>query len=1067
MVPPARRLPLRALAAVYGTAWALLAAGYVAVPAAQAWCSAGISVTATAAVLHGARRHRPRAAAAWHLLAAALLTFVVGDSTYSLVVALTGAQNPFPSVADPVYLLTYPLLAASLATMRRRREVHHDRGALLDALCVTLGLGLVAWTYVVTPTVVDASAPLLQRVVSSAYPLGDVLCLAMLARLLSSGGRRSRSLVLLAAGAVLLLLVDVVYALLQLQGTWVEGGGLNLVWFACYALWGLAALDPSMRELTEPQPAAPPRLRGLRLAALAGASLVAPAILLQHAVAGSERDLAVIAVSSGALFVVVLVRLADLVGAQQASVEREVALRGAAAELAAATTTEDVRATALRAVPAVLGPGLRHDVVLDGAAGGAGPAAVALRRCADGGTRLLERSRGEVPVDLVHWAGARDVLLVPVRPRPDAAPDGVVVVAGTSLELLAVQEALQTLVAQVVLAHVRAGLDAALVARRSEERFRALVQNTSDVILVLDEAERVRFATPSVARLLGWPPEEVEGCDLRALVHPDDVERVLALLVRVRAAAGPGTHTADLRLLGSGSPARAVEVEAVMSDLRGEEVVRGLVLTLRDVTERRTLERELAHRAFHDGLTGLANRVLFNERVAQALARRSRGGGAVSVLFCDLDDFKEVNDTLGHGAGDDLIVQVSRRVEGVARAGDTAARLGGDEFALLLEDVEGPEHVDGVAARLVAALSAPFELAAGTVSVSGSVGIASDRDAGDVGELLRQADLALYAAKEEGKRRWRRFEPLLQTSMTERLETRADLEAGLATGQFHLVHQPVVETGTGRVVALEALLRWQHPERGLVGPDEFLPVAEATGLIVPLGRWALQQALRELASWDGAAPRLHVNVSAVQMRLPGVVDEVRDALAAAGVAPGRLVVELTESLLLEDDRVVRDALAGLKGMGVHLAIDDFGTGYSSLGYLRSFPVDILKIDKSFVRGLDEPGQEALVDAIVRIARTLDLELVAEGVEREDQRTALDRLGCTHAQGWLFSSPVPAAAVPALLARPDLLPRPELVAPAHPDGSSPRPPLPRRGVATTSPRDDRPLAVALAPDRGAP
>jgi diguanylate cyclase (GGDEF)-like protein len=456
-----------------------------------------------------------------------------------------------------------------------------------------------------------------------------------------------------------------------------------------------------------------------------------------------------------------------------------------------------------------------------------------------------------------------------------------------------------------------------------------------------------------------------------------------------------------------------LEVEVTCRNLREDETVHGLVLTLRDVTERRRLERELTHRAFHDSLTGLANRVLFQDRVEHAVARGSRDGGVVGVLFVDLDDFKVVNDTMGHSSGDELLVAVAQRLAGVLRPHDTAARLGGDEFAVLIEDASSPAQLEEVAERIVTALAAPFHLDSGQVNGGATVGVASTAESADAPELLRHADLALYAAKAAGKGVWRRYHTVLHTEMVERMELRAALEQAIADSAFTLRYQPIVQLDDNEPVGFEALVRWQHPTHGLIPPNRFIEIAEDSGLIVPLGSWVLEQALTEAARWPvrpgRRRPYVSVNVSARQFRADGFVEGVRDALARSGMPPGLLLLEITESLLLRDDQHVAAGLAALSMLGVKIAIDDFGTGYSSLSYLHQFPIDILKIDKSFIDNLTvSPKQAALVEAIIRLAGALDLHVVAEGIEHPGQRALLARMRCPLGQGYLFARPLTAS-----------------------------------------------------------
>jgi diguanylate cyclase (GGDEF)-like protein len=429
------------------------------------------------------------------------------------------------------------------------------------------------------------------------------------------------------------------------------------------------------------------------------------------------------------------------------------------------------------------------------------------------------------------------------------------------------------------------------------------------------------------------------------------------------------------------------------------------------------LGERLRHQALHDSMTGLANRAVFHDRLDHALARSERHGGAVAVLVLDLDDFKTVNDSLGHTAGDGLLVTVAARLRAALREGDTCARLGGDEFGVLLEDCGTADDVLRIAEALGDVLRQPLTLEGREVTSTASIGAALSAPGRTAEELLRNADLAMYRAKAAGNGFCRLFEGGMDALALRRLELRHDLQAALDGGQLALQYQPIVQLATGAVTGVEALLRWRHPERGLVPPAEFVPLAEETGLIVPIGQWVLDEALRQLVAWqdEGSATAMSVNLSAVQLQRPQLVDDVREALERAGVAPGRLTLEITESIFMADVEAVNETLRGLKTLGVELALDDFGTGYSSLGYLPRLPIDVLKIAKPFVDEIrTDPQHAALAQAIVRLAETLGLTTLAEGIEVPEQHEHLLQLQCELGQGYLFARPLDAEAVGALL-----------------------------------------------------
>ena len=432
---------------------------------------------------------------------------------------------------------------------------------------------------------------------------------------------------------------------------------------------------------------------------------------------------------------------------------------------------------------------------------------------------------------------------------------------------------------------------------------------------------------------------------------------------------------------------------------------------LRDVSERRKFEVQLARQALHDRLTALPNRVLMRDRLENALARTLRHRSTVALLVLDVDRFKVVNDSLGHEGGDRLLVQVAERLAKLLRPGDTLARMGGDEFAMLCEDVTGRDEASATAERVVAAMEAPFRVGTTDVAVTVSVGVAVATGAAIVADLLlRDADVAMYRAKQRGRGRFEVFDETMRSQAVDRLSVENDLRRAIRQGQLRLVYQPIVHLDTGQIAGFEALVRWQHPERGLLSPADFIPPAEETGLIVPLGQCVLGEACLQAAAWQrrrgpGEPLRMSVNVSAKELQHPGWAGEVASTLADTGLEPSYLVLELTESVLMEDAEATSARLEELRRLGVRIAIDDFGTGYSSLGYLRRLPVDVLKIDKSFIDGVAlGPHESALARAVVKLARTLGLDAVAEGVSDRRQLAELRRLRCPYGQGYHFSRP---------------------------------------------------------------
>jgi diguanylate cyclase (GGDEF)-like protein/PAS domain S-box-containing protein len=514
--------------------------------------------------------------------------------------------------------------------------------------------------------------------------------------------------------------------------------------------------------------------------------------------------------------------------------------------------------------------------------------------------------------------------------------------------------------------------------------------------------------------VLGYGEDELVGTKLPDILHGEEAERLRGFVAQVEETAETAMPR-DLRLRRRDGS--VVLLETVFNNLLGVAKVGGIVVTARDVTERRALEDQLHHQAFHDSLTGLANRALFSERITHALELGVRRKNLIAVLFVDLDDFKTVNDSLGHAAGDELLVSVAERIRSSIRPEDTCARLGGDEFAVLIEGIADPDGAVVVARRILGTMADPLVVAGSEVRVQGSVGIALGSGPETTSEIMRSADLAMYRAKSEGKGRYALYEPSMHERVLARLELKADLQRAVVADEFTVHYQPIVTLQSGSIIGVEALVRWNHPMRGLIPPADFISLAEETGFILPLGRHVLNEARRQTAAWhERGHSRLgvSVNVSAKQLASANLAGEVEQALGGWSLHPGALTLEITESTLL-DSPVVVGRLEELRRLGVRIAIDDFGTGYSSLNYLRRFPVDSLKIARAFVEEIGmSPEQDRLVAAILRLGATMGLDTVAEGIELERQRDRLRSLKCPYGQGYLYSRPVPADELDSML-----------------------------------------------------
>jgi diguanylate cyclase (GGDEF)-like protein/PAS domain S-box-containing protein len=548
--------------------------------------------------------------------------------------------------------------------------------------------------------------------------------------------------------------------------------------------------------------------------------------------------------------------------------------------------------------------------------------------------------------------------------------------------------------------------------RASAARLRSIFDNAALGICEMDLDGVIMETNPAFQKLLGYAPRELHGRAATTLSPADEAAAMLGP-VRELVAGRHGAFTVEQRLTRRDGQPIWGSLTVSRMDL-GNGPPRLLAL-LQDVSERKELESQLTRQAFQDSLTGLANRALFRDRVAHALERSTRGGHSVAVLFLDLDSFKTVNDGLGHAAGDRLLSVIGARLATSMRSGDTVARLGGDEFAVLLEDVSDEAEVQAIAERALAAIRAPVTVAGTEVFVGASIGAAFGRDVASADDLIRNSDVAMYAAKSGGKGRSAVFEAGMHEAVVERQQLEADLRRALERDEFKLVYQPILELSTSRLRGVEALLRWHHPQRGLIPPARFICVAEETGHIVPIGRWVLEQACMQAAAWRGrfwdvddagvSDFAISVNLSCRQLRDEGLIDHVKSALERSGLPAHMLVLEITESVLVSEIEAATGRLEELRALGVRLAIDDFGTGYSSLTYLQRFPVAVLKIDKSFTDGIGRSAHDAaIVRTIVALAGTLSLSAVAEGVEDAEQHEALVDAGCEFGQGYHFARP---------------------------------------------------------------
>jgi diguanylate cyclase (GGDEF)-like protein len=719
-----------------------------------------LGMSSAAAILVGTRLHRPEHPLAWSLVALGPFFMSTADIVWIFYEPIFGIGVPYPSVADLFYLLGYFCFAAGLVFVQGRSKTSSGIVAVVDPLIITIAAGLLSWVFLMAPYADDKTLSVVARVVSISYPLVDVLLLAALTRFLMTPQRRVPAFYLLTVAMVSVLIVDSVYAVQALEGTYQDGATIDAGWLLFYVLLGSATLHPSMPTLSEPAPAdRETEQTPLRRTLLVLASLMVPLVAV-----------------------------------------------------------------------------------------------------------LQSRLRGDIDVG---------------------------VIAGGSALMFS------------------------LVALRME----------------------------------------------------------------------------------------------------------GMVNTLsKSLKERQLLQRQLEHKAWHDPLTGLANRGLFANRVEHALSRQDRLHRRIAVILIDLDGFKSVNDALGHEAGDELLVSVAKRLKGCLRPDNTVARLGGDEFAVLIEDILETSSAVRPAERLLAALGEPHTLGRMEVRVGASIGVAFGRSSKDSPDgLLADADAAMYESKAKGKMRYELFEPEMRTARMWRRALEADLQLALQREEFVLHYQPILALETEEIVEVEALVRWQHPERGLLAPSEFLVAAEESGLIIPIGRWVLKEACHQVRAWqeehsDARKLALAVNLSTRELQHPSLVEHVVQALDESGLDPRCLKLEITEHTAAENAEATAERINELKALGVRLALDDFGSGYSALNYLRSFQVDTLKIDRSFVEGVGRDLQaSSIVGAVVALAKTLNLSVTAEGTETKEQLDQVRTLGCDLVQGYYFSEPLAEEDIGAMLA----------------------------------------------------
>ncbi|MCC6237820.1 MAG: EAL domain-containing protein [Dehalococcoidia bacterium] len=994
-----------------------------------------------------ASRMTGRVRLSWTLLGLGTISWGLGMVAWSWYELLADFETPLPSLADLGYLVMIPFMFVGLVSLPAGRVPVEGRIKIaLDALVVFAGVVTLAWLTLLGPLYADGESTILERTIALAYPLGDLALLAALVGGAARGwiGRRDPALAPLVLGIGTFIVADVGFAWLTQHDVYGSGSPIDLGWPVGHMLVALAAgralTRPPTEEAIRSSSERPVWMNSLRLVAPYLSVMVATGL----AAATIEPELNVqqnvVVAMAGATVLLATVRQFMTVrendhlnrelrvfsaGLEELAAERTArlaVLHDMASGLGGASSRQ-ASIQQLRQVAELIARqiGVDRALIFEATEPG-GPlellaanddsatpeaATLALQslaaRAVDEGTSVS----GPAEADR---AGRRSGLAVPL---PGAVASlGAICVSTTPGHTFAEEdqyfiESVANLVG-LTLERVHAIDDL----RREHAQSVQLLRAVPSVLIGTDSNEVVHLWNLAAEETFNMASAEVIGRPLASVGLPcdtGDLQRRMARAVHV------GTPITDDLRFGrrDGSTGFMSLTVTRVANENGEPA--GHLLVGTDITQRRELEEQLRHQALHDPLTDLANRALFRDRLEHALSRFSVDERSVGVLFIDLDDFKGVNDSMGHQVGDRVLTAAGARLHAALRPTDTLARLGGDEFAVLLEDIDEDEAAH-VAATLVEELRHPFVIEGQEVRLAASIGVAVPlADSEDADDLLRNADIAMYAAKERGKGRSVVFDATLHSEVLERIEMEADLRRAVERGEFRVEYQPIVDLATGQAIGTEALVRWEHPRRGLISPIWFIPAAERSGQVSAIDLWVLRQACAQVRDWNErlegtSTVRVAVNLSRTDLDRNEIVADVRRALDEYQVDPATIVLEITESALAEDMEAAVERLHQLKATGVRIAIDDFGTGYSSLSSLQKLPVDILKIDKSFVDALDDAADgEEVVAAIISIARVRHLQTVAEGVETWAQAQRLRRLGCELGQGYYFARPLGAEA----------------------------------------------------------
>ena len=979
--------PRRVLGAYLALA-AIAAAASLAFPGTLP-ASLAIAILPVAAIVAGVWLFRPGNRLPWILLASGQAMVPIGHVLWAVTASNsvdTGAASP----ADFVYVGAYPLLAGAFLLFIRARQPTYRLAAAIDALIIAVAGGLIAWQLVIVPFINDPGVPLLVRAVLMAYPIGDMVLLSTAAYLLLSARHGRVAVGLLISSVAALLAADVIYT--AVPGSFAAGWPQPL-WLTSYLLLGLVALLPSMRQLTISSTLPDAPAGGRRIAALAFAAASVPAFGLYQYILDGTVDLLPFGGATAAMLLLLIVRMHELASVQGRIERRHAALLEHASD-AFSIVALDGRTTYLSPASATIL--------------GYSPDAAARFSVLDA------VHPDDVPLVRAAFADAARM--------PSATASFEVRIRGADNGWRRISARGTNRTDEPMINGVVWNFTDSTARHEADTRIRTqagILAEVQHAVVATDLDARITYWNDAAERMYGWREDEVLGRTVIELDLNPSQEEIEAFM---RDLPARGRATSEFtRLHRDGTPVTMLVTATRLHDEAGAMV--GTLSTAVDITDRKRLEQRLTEQAATDDLTGLANRTLFMDRLEKLIGTAGRERDAsFSVLFLDLDDFKMVNDSLGHGAGDAMLRVVADRLRGTVRPTDTVARLGGDEFGIVVADTRRAD-VEDVATRILRSIAGPMRLTEGEVRTTASIGsVLFEADGVATAEsLLRSADLAMYAAKEQGKSRHIAFNPTMHAAAVRRLALRTDLDRAVERGDLTLVFQPIISLDDRRVLGAEALARWTHPSHGAVSPAEFIPLAEESGLIVDIGRWVLDESCRVVKGWreasvgPGTRPTVSVNASARELRDPAYPQTVAAALRRHGLDGDALVIEMTEGTLMSDSDASAKVLTRLKTLGVRLAVDDFGTGYSSLEYLSRFPLDALKIDREFVSSPDSSARGwAIARSIVDLATTLQLRTVAEGIEQPEELEAMARLGVTSGQGFLLSPPIGADAVEALL-----------------------------------------------------